>query len=65
MALHFGDRQKQIAAAFWKSYFAKFQRPITDHEVSETAPAPLSGEAPLQLVERRRPGTRRTNFPAR
>jgi hypothetical protein len=42
MALNFGDRQKQIAAAFWKSYFAKFRRQVGDQEESQTGNAPLS-----------------------
>ena len=60
MAQNFGDRQKQIAAEFWKSYFAKFRRQVGDHEVSETGSAPLSAnEEPVSmLIERRRMGPR-------
>jgi hypothetical protein len=49
------NTQKQKAATFWKSYFAKFQRQIEEHEVSETAPIPLSGStaAVLPFPERR------------
>ncbi len=58
MALNFGDRQKQIAAEFWKTYFAKFRRQVGDHEVSETGNAPLSAnDKPVSmLLERRRKG---------
>ena len=60
MALNFGDRQKQIAAEFWKTYFAKFRRQVGDHEVSETGNAPLSAcDEPVSLlVEKRRAGPR-------
>jgi hypothetical protein len=60
MAQIFGDRQKQIAAEFWKSYFAKFRRQVGDHEESETGNAPLSArEEPVSmLIERRRMGPR-------
>ncbi|NVO05296.1 MAG: hypothetical protein HXX19_04820 [Rhodoferax sp.] len=60
MEADFLNRQKQIAAAFWKSYFAQFQRRIADDEVSETLPAPLSvmSEQPLHFPERRRSGLR-------
>jgi hypothetical protein len=60
MALNFGDRQKQIAAEFWKSYFAKFRRQVGDLEESETGNAPLSAsDDPVSLrAERRRKGTR-------
>jgi len=60
MALNFGDRQKQIAAEFWKTYFAKFRRQVGDQEESETGNAPLSAsEEPVSmLVERRRMGPR-------
>jgi hypothetical protein len=55
------SRQKQMATEFWKSYFAKFQRRIEEHEVSETAPAPLSDDAPppMQFPDRRISGLRR------
>lgn len=61
MEADFYSRQKQIAATFWKSYFAKFQRRIEDHEVSETVPAPLSEDAPapMQFPDRRISGLRR------
>jgi hypothetical protein len=57
------SRQKQMAAAFWRSYFAKFQRRIEAHEVSETAPAPLSegAAAPAQFPDRRISGLRRNS----
>ena len=57
----FYNRQKQLAAAFWKSYFAKFQRRIEEHEVSETIPAPLAemSAQTLEFPERRRSGLRR------
>jgi hypothetical protein len=60
MAMNIGARQKQLAAEFWKSYFAKFRRPVGDHEVSETGNAPLSAndEPVLLQVERRRIGPR-------
>jgi hypothetical protein len=60
MALNFGDRQKQIAAEFWKSYFAKFRRQVSDHEESETGNAPLSAcdEPVSMMIERRRTGPR-------
>jgi hypothetical protein len=67
MESDFYSRQKQIATEFWKSYFAKFQRRIEEHEVSETLSAPLSSlaEQPLQFPERRRSGLRRnTNLRA-
>lgn len=35
---------KQTTAEFWKSYFAKFRRPVGDHEASETTAAPLMEE---------------------
>jgi hypothetical protein len=55
MALNFGDHQKQIAAAFWKSYFAKFRRQVGDHEESQTGNAPLSvQEEPVSLPAERR-----------
>jgi hypothetical protein len=55
------SRQKQTAAAFWKSYFAKFQRRIEEHEASETVPAPLSEMEPasVQFPDRRISGLRR------
>jgi hypothetical protein len=55
------SRQKQTAAEFWKSYFAKFRRRVEEHEVSETAPALLSSEsAPsVYFPERRLSGLRR------
>jgi hypothetical protein len=54
-------QQQQTAAEFWKSYFAKFRRPVEDHEVSQTGNAPLSSsDASAYLpAERRRPGARR------
>jgi hypothetical protein len=60
MALNFGDRQKQIAAEFWKSYFAKFRRQVGDQEESETGNAPLSADDdPVSTpIERRRTGPR-------
>lgn len=60
MALNFGDRQKQIASEFWKSYFAKFRRQIGDQEVSQTGNAPLcANDEPVAIrVERRRTGPR-------
>jgi hypothetical protein len=60
MAMNIGARQRQLAAEFWKSYFAKFRRPIGDQEVSETGNAPLSAsDEPVSLlVERRRKGPR-------
>jgi hypothetical protein len=55
MAQNFGDRQKQIAAEFWKSYFAKFRRQVGDQEESETGNAPLSSNSkPVQILEERR-----------
>jgi hypothetical protein len=60
MAQNFGDRQKQIAAEFWKTYFAKFRRQVGDEEESETGNAPLSAcEDPVSLLaEKRRAGPR-------
>ncbi len=60
MTLNIGERQRQIAAEFSKSYFAKFRRPVGDQEVSETGNAPLSAsDSPVSLrVERRRIGQR-------
>ena len=60
MESDFYTHQKQAATAFWKSYFAKFQRHIEDHEVSETAPAPLTGDVPQPFPERRVSGLRRS-----
>ena len=61
MELDLCNRQKQTATEFWKSYFAKFQRPVADHEPSETQQAPLFSEAaqPLYFPERRVSGLRR------
>jgi hypothetical protein len=55
------SRQKQVAAEFWRSYFAQFKRRIEAHEVSETAPAPLSEDAhaSVQFPDRRTSGLRR------
>ncbi len=52
------SKQKQTAAEFWKSYFAKFRRHVEDHEESETRPAPLSATPvpALHFPERRRLG---------
>jgi hypothetical protein len=60
MALNSGDRHKHIAAAFWKSYFAKFRRQVGDQEESQTGNAPLSvQEDPISMpVEHRRIGPR-------
>jgi hypothetical protein len=64
MALNFGDRQKQIAAEFWKSYFAKFRRQVGDLEESETGNAPLSAsDDPVSLRAERRRKARRTTPP--
>ena len=67
MALNFGDRQKQIAAEFWKTYFAKFRRQVGDQEVSETGSAPLSAcdDSVSLLVEKRRTGLRLGAHPRR
>jgi hypothetical protein len=55
------NTQKQKAATFWKSYFAKFQHQIEEHEVSETTPIPLSDSnaAVLPFPERRVTNMRR------
>lgn len=50
---------KPSSAAFWKSYFARFRRPVEEHEVSETVRAPLSAESepdskPAESRSRRR-----------
>jgi hypothetical protein len=59
MASQFDSPHKQSAIAFWKSYFAKFRRRVSDQEVSETGPAPLSatpdaGGSTLPFPDRRR-----------
>ena len=61
MELDLYNRQKQTATEFWKSYFAKFQRPVADREPPKTQQAPLFVEAaqPLYFPERRRSGLRR------
>lgn len=57
------ERQKHVAAEFWKSYFGKFRRRVEDHEVSETGQAPLSADT-VQLphaARREAPASRRSN----
>jgi hypothetical protein len=56
MAVNFGDRQKQIAAEFWKSYFAKFRHPANAPEHALTGNASqFASKGPVSLlIERRR-----------
>jgi hypothetical protein len=60
MAMDLQTQQKQAAAQFWKSYFAKFRRLADDHEELHSGNTALSqgAESAYALVERRRSGAR-------
>ena len=60
MAMDLQTQQKQAAAQFWKSYFAKFRSLDDAQRESHSANASLSqgSESANALVERRRSGAR-------
>jgi hypothetical protein len=60
MAMDLPTQQKQAAAQFWKSYFAKFRRQAEDQDGFHTGRATISqgSESAYPLVERRRAGAR-------
>jgi hypothetical protein len=60
MAMDLQTQQKQAAAQFWKSYFAKFRRQSEDQDESRTGVATISqgSDSAYLLVDRRRSGAR-------